>query len=83
MRCSFARMALAGAGLLAGCISSTYTKSVTVTHDADGNVTGVVITETVSQPVASQPLNLEYIRVLRQGEQESPPPTPVFAPTSN
>lgn len=74
---------LAAAGFAAGCSASTYTKSVTVTQDGEGNVIGVVITETVSQPTPAQPLNLEYIRILRYGEREQPPETTILVPISS
>lgn len=36
--------------VMAGCVSTTYHKTIEVTKDGNGNVTGTRITESVVQP---------------------------------
>jgi PBP1b-binding outer membrane lipoprotein LpoB len=36
--------------LFSGCVPITYTKTVTVTKDAQGNITGTVVTESITEP---------------------------------
>jgi len=47
----------------AGCVSTTYTKTITVTKDAAGRTTGTVITESITQPNQSGwPVKFEYMK---------------------
>ena len=43
-------LTLATAVLLGGCVPIQYTRSITVSKDANGNITGTVETETISEP---------------------------------
>jgi hypothetical protein len=36
--------------LFSGCVPITYTKTVTVTKDGQGNITGTVVTESITEP---------------------------------
>jgi len=55
--------------LLAGCVSTTYTKTIRVTKDANGNVTGTVITESIIQPnQQGWPVQFEYLKGVKPGE---------------
>ena len=48
---------------LAGCVvQSTYSKTVTVTKDADGRVLNIVESETVTQPAQGFPLKLHLVK---------------------
>ena len=46
---------MAVAGLLAGCVPISYQKTVTTHLDANGNVTGTDIVETVTEPHSETP----------------------------
>ena len=56
--------------LFSGCVPITYTKTVTVTKDASGAVTGTVITESITEPhqemkkiqPVSQDIKLEHLQ---------------------
>lgn len=55
--------ALAASALLSGCVvQSTYSKTVTVTKDPNGNVLNITESETVVQPAQGYPLKLQLIR---------------------
>jgi hypothetical protein len=57
--------------LLAGCVSTTYTKTITVTKDPNGTVTGTVITESVTQPNQSGwPVKFEYLKGVASRESK-------------
>lgn len=48
--------------MMAGCVPTTYHKTVEVMKDADGKVTGTKITESVIQPNQSgYPVKFDYI----------------------
>ena len=54
---------LLGISSLAGCVvQSTYSKTVTVTKDADGRVQSIVESETVTQPAQGYPLKLQLVK---------------------
>lgn len=48
--------------MLTGCVQSTYSKTVTVTKDSQGQVLGTVETETVVQPAQGYALQLNLIK---------------------
>jgi uncharacterized cupredoxin-like copper-binding protein len=49
--------------LVSGCVSTTYTKSISVTKDATGNVIQTVETETVMQPnQQGWPVKFEHLK---------------------
>lgn len=55
--------ALAASVLLSGCVvQSTYSKTVTVTKDPNGNILNITESETVVQPAQGYPLKLQLIR---------------------
>jgi hypothetical protein len=41
---------VASVALFSGCVPITYTKSVQVHKDAQGNITGTTITESITEP---------------------------------
>lgn len=46
-----------------GCVvQSTYSKTVTVTKDAAGNVQSIVESETVTQPAQGYPIKLQLVK---------------------
>ncbi len=56
--------------LITGCVATTYTKTITVTKDANGVVTGRVETETITQPNQSGwPVKFEYLKGVQTGEK--------------
>lgn len=55
--------ALAASVLLSGCVvQSTYSKTVTVTKDATGNILNVTESETVVQPAQGYPIKLQLVK---------------------
>lgn len=54
---------LAALGLLTGCVQTQFYKSVTVTKDADGNITGRQETEAITQPGSTWPMHFEHLKV--------------------
>ncbi|HEY1788282.1 MAG TPA: hypothetical protein VGJ73_09015 [Verrucomicrobiae bacterium] len=49
--------------LLTGCVSTTYTKTVQVTKDANGNVVSTVVTESIMQPnQTGWPVHFDYLK---------------------
>jgi hypothetical protein len=62
-------LAIPAALLLAGCVSTTYTKSVSVTKDAQGNIIGTVEHEGVTQPnQQGWPVEFKYLKGVRTNE---------------
>ncbi|WP_342030341.1 hypothetical protein [Pseudomonas sp. CFBP 13719] len=61
MKCSAAIVLLATTAL-AGCVQTAYTKSVSVTKNADGRIVQTVETETVTQPGQGYQMKLEKIK---------------------
>ncbi|KQQ62270.1 hypothetical protein ASF66_11350 [Pseudomonas sp. Leaf129] len=61
MKTHIAFLLLAVIGL-SGCVQTAYSKSVTVTKDADGRVVQTVETETVTQPGQGYEMRLEKIK---------------------
>jgi len=56
--------------VFSGCVSTTYTKSVSVTKDANGNITSRTETETVIQPnQTGWPVKFEYLKGVQTGEK--------------
>lgn len=56
--------------LLAGCVSTTYTKTVTVTKDADGKIIGSVESESIMQPNQSGwPVKFEHLKGVQTNEK--------------
>lgn len=54
-----------------GCVSTTYTKSVAITKDANGKVIQVVEYEGVTQPnQQGWPIQLENLKGIRPGESK-------------
>lgn len=52
-----------------GCVSTTYTKSVAITKDANGKVIQVVEYEGVTQPNQhGWPVQLEHLKGVRPGD---------------
>ena len=48
---------------LAGCVQTQFSRSIQVTKDASGRITGTVITETAIQPGrAGRALAFEYLK---------------------
>src|SRR5947209_13871709 len=56
--------------LTCGCVATAYTKTVTVTKDAAGNVTQTVETETVSQPGQGWPVKFEHLQGVQSAAKE-------------
>jgi hypothetical protein len=55
--------------LLTGCVSTTYTKTIQVTKDADGHVVNTVITESIMQPnQQGWPVHFEYLKGVKPNE---------------
>jgi hypothetical protein len=51
-----------------GCVATTYTKSISVTKDANGKIISTVETETVTQPhQAGWPLKFQYLKDVQPG----------------
>lgn len=61
MKCNSAVLLLA-LTTLTGCVQTAYSKSVSVTRDADGRVVQTVETETVTQPGQGYQMKLEKIK---------------------
>jgi outer membrane lipoprotein SlyB len=61
MKTNFALLLLVAAGL-SGCVQTAYSKSVSVTKDADGHIVQTVETETVTQPGQGYEMRLEKIK---------------------
>lgn len=54
---------IAACAVMSGCVvQSTYSKTVSVTKDAQGKVVQTVEAETVVQPAQGYPMRLELIR---------------------
>ncbi len=52
-----------------GCVSTTYTKSVTVTKDASGKIVQTVEHESLNQPNQNGwPVKFEYLKGVKVGE---------------
>lgn len=47
---------------LTGCVQTAYSKSISVTKDAEGRIVQTVETETVTQPGQGYPMRLEKIK---------------------
>ncbi|WP_430458821.1 hypothetical protein [Pseudomonas sichuanensis] len=63
MKPMFFLVVIAAAAATSGCVvQSTYSKSVTVTKDAEGKVVQTVETETVVQPAQGYPMRLQFIK---------------------
>ncbi|MFG3692071.1 hypothetical protein ACGFZ6_01590 [Stutzerimonas stutzeri] len=55
--------ALVASALLTGCVvQSTYSKTVTVTKDANGNILNITESETVVQPAQGYPIKLQLVK---------------------
>jgi len=55
--------AFAASALLSGCVvQSTYSKTVTVTKDASGNILNITESETVVQPAQGYPIKLQLVK---------------------
>lgn len=55
--------ALVASALLTGCVvQSTYSKTVTVTKDAKGNILNITESETVVQPAQGYPIKLQLVK---------------------
>ena len=55
--------ALVASALLTGCVvQSTYSKTVTVTKDANGNILSITESETVVQPAQGYPIKLQLVK---------------------
>ncbi len=55
--------AIAASALLSGCVvQSTYSKTVTVTKDANGNILNITESETVVQPAQGYPIKLQLVK---------------------
>lgn len=62
-------LALPASLLISGCVSTTYTKSVSVTKDPQGNVLGIVEHEGVTQPnQQGWPVEFKYLKGVRPNE---------------
>jgi ABC-type glycerol-3-phosphate transport system substrate-binding protein len=49
--------------MTSGCVNTQYQKSVAVTKDANGKITGMVETETIIQPNQSgYPVKFQYLK---------------------
>ncbi|HEY4074965.1 MAG TPA: hypothetical protein VGM52_17860 [Herbaspirillum sp.] len=54
---------------ITGCVSTSYTKSISVTKDADGKILQTVETEGVVQPnQQGWPLKFKYLKGVMPGE---------------
>jgi hypothetical protein len=62
---------LALVSLAAGCTTPTiYSKTVTVTKDAEGKIVQTVVTESIAQPnQVGVPVRFEHLRGIRPDEQ--------------
>jgi hypothetical protein len=55
--------------LSTGCVTTSYSKSISVTKDADGKILQTVETEGVVQPdQKGWPLKLNYLKGIKPGE---------------
>jgi hypothetical protein len=60
---------LAIASAVSGCVSTTYTQSVSVKKDANGKVIDITETEAVVQPnQQGWPVKFKYLKGVRPGE---------------
>ncbi len=51
-----------------GCVSTTYTKTVTVTKDADGKIVQIVESESIMQPnQQGWPVKFEHLKGVQPG----------------
>jgi hypothetical protein len=58
--------------LSSGCVATTYSKSVSVSKDADGKILGTVETEQVVQPGGQGwPVKFEHLKGVQVGGQGS------------
>jgi hypothetical protein len=54
---------------LTGCVSTTYHKTIEVTKDANGNITGTRTIESIVQPNQSGwPVKFDYLKGVQSGE---------------
>jgi len=54
---------------ICGCVSTTYTKSISITKDANGNIVSRTETESVVQPNQNGwPVKFEYLKGIQPGE---------------
>ena len=63
MKKTYLLLTLTTAILATGCVATTYSKSVTVTRDADGKIVQTVETEAVVQPGGQGwPVKFEHLK---------------------
>lgn len=55
-------MLLLNIAAISGCVQTAYSKSISVTKDADGRIVQTVETETVTQPGQGYQMHLEKIK---------------------